>query len=100
MDDSHDIVIRKEKTMEEEMISADEFFGDFDKQEQVPLVRVSDHQESGRGRAAFENVKVKMVMKIEGCGREEALRIIAERSAELRPKENAQRNAHDFNFIK
>ena len=86
--------------MEEEMISADEFFGDFDKQEQVPLVRVSDHKESGKGRAAFENVKVKMVMKIEGCGREAALRIIAERSAELRTKENARRNARDFGFTK
>ena len=82
------------------MITADEFFGNFDKQEQMPLVNVTDHKESGRGRAAFENVKVKMVMKIEGCGRKEALRIIAERSAELRAKENARRNAHDLGFTK
>ena len=86
--------------MEEGWISAEEFFGDFDKQEQVPLVRVSDHKVSSRGQVAFEDAKVKMVMRIEGCGREEAVRIIQERSAELRAKENARRNAHDLDFTK
>ena len=86
--------------MEEGWISAEEFFGDFDKQEQVPLVRVSDHKVSSRGQVAFEDAKVKMVMRIEGCGREEAVRIIQERSAELRAKEKARRNAHDFDFTK
>lgn len=86
--------------MEEGWISAEEFFGDFDKQEQVPLVRVSDHKVSSRGRVAFEEAKVKMVMRIEGCGREEAVRLIEERSAELRAKENTRRNAHDLDFTK
>ena len=86
--------------MEEGWISAEEFFGDFDKQEQVPLVRVSDHKVSSRGQVAFEDAKVKMVMRIEGCGREEAVRIIQERSAELRAKEKARRNAHDLDFTK
>ena len=86
--------------MEEELISAEEFFGELGKQERAPLVRVSDHKVSSRGQVAFEDAKVKMVMRIEGCGREEAMRIIEERSAELRAKENARRNAHDLDFTK
>lgn len=86
--------------MEEELISAEEFFGGLDKQERTPLVRVSDHKVSSKGQMAFEDAKVKMVMRIEGCGREEAMRIIEERSAELRAKENARRNAHDLDFTK
>ena len=86
--------------MEEGWISAEEFFGELDKQERGPLVRVSDHKVSSRGQVAFEDAKVKMVMRIEGCGREEAVRIIKERSAELRAKENTRRNAHDLDFTK
>ena len=86
--------------MEEELISAEEFFGGLDKQERTPLVRVSDHKVSSRGQVAFEDAKVKMVMRIEGCGREEAVRLIEERSAELRAKEKARRNAHDLDFTK
>ena len=69
--------------MEEEWISAEEFFGDSDKEERAPLVRVLDRKVRKKGEVAFEDAKVKMVMRIEGCGREEALRIIKERSAEL-----------------
>ena len=69
--------------MEEEWISAEEFFGDSDKEERAPLVRVSNRKVRNKGQAAFEDAKVKMVMRIEGCGREEALRIVAERSDEL-----------------
>ena len=86
--------------MEEELISAEEFFGGLDKQERTPLVRVSDHKVSSRGRVAFEDAKVKMVMRLEGCGREAAVRLIEERSAELRAKEKARRNAHDLDFTK
>ena len=86
--------------MEEELISAEEFFGGLDKQERTSLVRVSDHKVSSRGQVAFEDAKVKMVMRIEGCGREEAVRLIEERSAELRAKENTRRNAHDLDFTK
>ena len=86
--------------MEEELISAEEFFGGLDKQERTPLVRVSDHKVSSKGQMAFEDAKVKMVMRIEGCGREEAVRLIEERSAELRAKEKARRNAHDLDFTK
>ena len=76
--------------MEGELISVEGFFGDLDKQERAPLVRVSDQKVGSKGRVAFEDAKVKMVMRIEGCGREEALRIIKERSVELRAKENAR----------
>ena len=86
--------------MKEEFVSAEEFFGGLNKQERAPLVRVSDHKVSSRGQVAFEDAKVKMVMRIEGCGREEAVRLIEERSAELRAKENARRNAHDLDFTK
>ena len=86
--------------MEEEFVSAEEFFGGLDKQERTPLVWVSDHKVSSKEQKAFEDSKVKMVMRIEGCGRDEAARIIKERSAELRAKENARRNAHDFDFTK
>ena len=82
--------------MEEELISAEEFFGGLDKQERTPLVRVSDHKVSSRGQVAFADAKVKMVMRIEGCGREEAVRLIEERSAELRAKENAKKDVNPF----
>ena len=86
--------------MEEEIISAEEFFGGLDKQERTPLVRISDKKVGGKGQVTFDDTKVKMVMRIEGCGREEAVRLIEERSAELRAKENARRNAHDLDFTK
>ena len=86
--------------MEEEFVSAEEFFGGLDKQERTPLVWVSDHKVSSKEQKAFEDSKVKMVMRIEGCGRDEAVRIIKERSAELRAKENTRRNAHDLDFTK
>ena len=82
--------------MEEELISAEEFFGELGKQERAPLVRVSDHKVSNRGQVAFEDAKVKMVMRIEGCGREEAVRLIEERSAELRAKEKAKKDVNPF----
>ena len=80
--------------MEEELVSAEEFFGELGKQERAPLVRVSDHKVSSRGQVAFEDAKIKMVMRIEGCGREEAVRLIEERSAELRAKENAKKDVN------
>ena len=86
--------------MEEEWIGVEKFFGGVDKQGQVPLVRVSDHKLSGKGRVDFDDAKVKLVMRIESCGREEAVQLIEERSAELRAKENARRNAHDREFTK
>ena len=82
--------------MEEELISAEEFFGELGKQERAPLVRVSDHKVSSRGQVAFEDAKVKMVMRIEGYGREEAVRLIEERSAELRAKEKAKKDVNPF----
>ena len=80
--------------MEEEWIGVEKFFGGVDKQEQVPLVRVSDHKLSGKGRVDFDDVKVKLVMRIEGCGREKAVQLIEERSAELRAKENAKKDVN------
>ena len=75
--------------MKEEMIRAEDFFMDFDQQERVPLVRVSNHKTKSSRKSIFEDTKVKMVMRIEGCGREEAARIIAARAEELRRLRNA-----------
>ena len=86
--------------MKEEIVSAAEFFGELGKQERTPLVGVSDHKLSSKEQKAFEDSKVKMVMRIEGCVREEAVQIIKERSAERGAKEKARRNAHDFDFTK
>ena len=86
--------------MKGEFISAEEFFGGSDKQQRTPLVRVFDKKVNSKGRATFDDIKIKMVMRIEGCGRGDAVRIIKERSAELRAKENARCNAHDYDFTK
>ena len=59
-------------------------------------MRVSDHKVSSKGQVAFEETKVKMVMRIEGCGREEAVRLSEERSAELRAKEKAKKDVNPF----
>lgn len=82
--------------MEEELISAEDFFGGWDKQEWTPLVRITDKKVGGKGQVTFDDTKVKMVMRIEGCGREEAVRIIQERSAELRAKEKAKKDVNPF----
>ena len=86
--------------MEEDLLSADDFFGDVDKRAWSPLVRVSDRRVNQKGRDAFEDLKVRMVMKLEGCSKEEAGRIIAARREELRAKENKRRNAQDLDFTK
>ena len=82
--------------MEEVLVSAEEFFGELGKHERATLVRVSDHKVSSKGQVAFEEAKVKMVMRIEGCGREEAVQLIEERSAELRANEKAKKDVNPF----
>ena len=79
-----------------EFMSAEEFFGDMDKQARSPLVRVSDHKANPKGQGAFEDLKVRMVMKLERCSKEEAVRIIAARAEELRAKENAKKDVNPF----
>lgn len=69
--------------MKGEFISAEEFFGGSDKPQRTPLVRVFDKKVNSKGRATFDDIKIKMVMRIEGCGREEAMLIIAKRSDKL-----------------
>jgi len=73
--------------MDEEMLSAEEFFGDVGHRDRSPRVRVSDHKTSPKGQESFQDIKIRMVMKIENCSREEAIRIIAVRAEELRSKE-------------
>ena len=82
--------------MEEDYLSAEEFFGDLDKQERRPLVRVSDHKANPKGQGTFEDLKVRMVMKLEGCSKEDAVQIIAARAEELRAKEKAKKDVNPF----
>lgn len=86
--------------MEGEFMSAEEFFGDLDKQGRSPLVSVSDHKAKAKGRGSFEDIKIRMVMKLERCSKEDAKRIVAARVEELRAKENERRNARGLGFTK
>ena len=86
--------------MKEEIMDAEDFFGGSDGCEKSPIIRPSDCKVNSKGRDAFENRKILMVMKIEKSSREMAVKIIAERMEALRAKENARRNAHDLDFTK
>ncbi len=48
--------------MEEELISAEEFFGGLDKQERTPLVRISDKKVGGKGQVTFDDTKVNSLL--------------------------------------
>ena len=79
--------------MEDELFGGDCFFGG--QPDRMPLVQGSEHKSSGKARATFEDAKVRMVMRIERCGREEAERIIAARAAEWRAQEKERHDAGD-----
>ena len=86
--------------MEDEIFSADDFFGDIERRERTSFRHVTGRKSARKGEDVFEDIKVRMVMKLENCSRETAVRLIEERSAELRAKENARRNARDLDFTK
>lgn len=52
----------------------------------MPVLPVRD-KSSGKARATFGDIKLKMVMLLDHCGREEAVEIIAARPEELREQE-------------
>ena len=78
------------------MTDAEEFFAEgIGGQKCFPSVRGTGHKAHRKGQSAFEDAKIKMVMRIEGCGREEATRLIAERAAARRANEESRRGADE-----
>ena len=65
--------------MEDEEI---DLFADDHIREQVPIVRVTDRRMSPRSNHELEELKMRMVMRIENCSREVAERIVLEREIE------------------
>ena len=62
--------------MEDEEI---DLFADDHIREQVPIVRVTDRRMSPQSNHELEELKMRMVMRIENCSREVAERIVLER---------------------
>lgn len=65
----------------------------------MPVLPVRD-KSSGKARATFGDIKLKMVMILDHCGREEAVGIIAARPEELREQEKARHDAGGDRFHK
>ena len=65
--------------MEDEEI---DLFADDQIRERVPIVRVTDRRMSPQSNHELEELKVRMVMRIESCSREMAERLVLEREIE------------------
>lgn len=65
--------------MEDEEI---DLFADDHIRERVPIVRVTDRRMSPQSNHELEELKVRMVMRIESCSREMAERLVLEREVE------------------
>lgn len=65
--------------MEDEEI---DLFADDHIREQVPIVRVTDRRMSPQSNHELEELKMRMVMRIENCSREVAERLVLEREIE------------------
>ena len=59
-----------------------DLFADDQIRERVPIVRVTDRRMSPRSNHELEELKMRMVMRIENCSREVAERIVLEREIE------------------
>ena len=64
---------------DDELMSAEEFFGGVAKNETAPLNTGRARRKAGR-EGLFDDVKTKMVMRINGVSRAKALEIIASRA--------------------
>ena len=72
---------------DDDIMTAEEFFGGFDETKKTP------RKSRARGKtpeAIFAAVKVKMVMRIHGVSRAQALEIIARREAEKKAAEDEE----------
>ena len=72
-----------------DMIDAEELFDDMEKVGKVPVQKSKDRRKRS-GKNLFAEIKVKMVMRIYGVARVEALEIIAAREAARRASEKAE----------
>ena len=59
-----------------------DLFADDQIRERVPIVRVTDRRMSPQSNHEREELKVRMVMRIENCSREVAERLVLEREIE------------------
>ena len=59
-----------------------DLFADENIRERVPIVRVTDRRMSPQSNHGLEELKVRMVMRIENCSRQVANRLILEREIE------------------
>lgn len=59
-----------------------DLFADENIRERMPIVRVTDRRMSPQSNHELEELKVRMVMRIENCSREVANRLILEREIE------------------
>ena len=59
-----------------------DLFADDQIRERVPIVRVTDRRMSPQSNHELEELKVRMVMRIENCSREVAERLALEREIE------------------
>lgn len=59
-----------------------DLFADDQIHERVPIVRVTDRRMSPQSNHELEELKMRMVMRIENCSREVAERLVLEREIE------------------
>lgn len=59
-----------------------DLFADDQIRERVPIVRVTDRRMSPQSNHELEELKMRMVMRIENCSREVAERLVLEREIE------------------
>lgn len=68
-----------------------DLFADENIRERVPIVRVTDRRMSPQSSHELEELKVRMVMRIENCSREVAERLVLEREIERYLKDNKEK---------
>lgn len=68
-----------------------DLFADENIRERVPIVRVTDRRMSPQSNHELEELKVRMVMRIENCSREVAERLVLEREIERYLKDNKEK---------
>ena len=77
-----------------EMIDTEEFFDEMDRCGKVPVQKSKDRRKRS-GKNLFAEIKVKMVMRIYGVARVEALEIIAARESARKAAEKAESSSAD-----
>ena len=68
-----------------------DLFADENIRERVPIVRVTDRRMSPQSNHELEELKVRMVMRIENCSREVAESLVLEREIEWYLKDTKEK---------